>query len=277
MANDCLLEVDVGLPATVTADVLSSTTITADIASPSTITADVSIPTTVTADILSATTITADILQSTTIDVAIVQPSTITVQVLDMSTVSEALLNSIEEGAQREHRDAKKLTAWTTSINIPNATPVELPSGLVSYPTFRDSGYIEITCGAAHANMNGGTVSFDLRVGPSGSPLTVATFTSAAFGAGAGNFQFEFLIRIKSQGQTSQNYFARMVYNEPGPLTTTKDFIGRITTLDFGNVSNGDNGDVEIRLDAYLPGGAGPTFNVRNMNIMQFAGRSGSQ
>lgn len=201
--------------------------------------------------------------------------------IVDVGGCLDPFIASIERAAERARRDVKKLAAYTTSINIPDASAVELPTGLIVYPSFRDTGLIEITLGGAHANMNGATLTLALMLGPSGALVNVANFTTPVINptSGVGNFQLEFSLRLKSQGPTSHNYSGEFRWNDPGGVSTSP-IIGRIVTsgtyTGFADPANGDNGDVEVRIDAYLSA-SGPTFNVRNYLIEQHSPRALSQ
>ena len=193
----------------------------------------------------------------------------------------QPFLDGLEREAERTRRDLKRLAAYTTTINVPDTTPVEFPTGLVVYPSMRDTGFVEITLGGAHANMNGATVTIALYMGPFGNLVNVANFTSPAINvsSGVGNFQFEFFLRVKSQGPNSHNYAGQFVWNDPAGVQVSP-VIGRLVTsgayTGFGDVANGDNGDVEVRVDVSISA-SGPTFNVRNYLIEQHSPRGLSQ
>lgn len=192
-----------------------------------------------------------------------------------------SFLDTLDLRARREQRDIVKLAAYTTATNIPGTSPVELPTGLVVYPSFRDTGLIEISVGAAHANMNGATLSLALMMGPAGGLVNVANFTTPAINptSGAGSFQLEFFLRIRSRGPGAHNYAGQFQWNDPGG-SQWSPIVGRIVTsgayTGFGDPNNGDHGDVEIRLDASLSG-SGPTFNMSGYLIEQHSPRALSQ
>lgn len=184
-------------------------------------------------------------------------------------------LETLALRAERAQRDLITLAAYSTAINVPGTSPVELPTGLVVYPSFRDKGMIEITCSVAHANMNGASLTFALMMGPAGGLANVANWTTPAINvaAGGGNFQIDFSVRIKSQGPGSHGIGGWFSWNDSSGTAPLSPIIGRLTSPNgaytgFADPTNGDHGDVEIRLDAYLSA-SGPTLNVRNYLIEQ--------
>lgn len=182
--------------------------------------------------------------------------------------------NAVAQGA-RLNRDFKKLAASTDFIDVGGVAPatVELPTGLITYPSFTNSGYIEMTMGAAHV-PNSETVTVVVKVGPGGGTFTtVGTFACSAFPANAIVSQWEFFLRLKNHGPSQANYTARMVWNEGTGITKTLDFSNRAFGFNFQNPAT-DNGDMEIRAEISCNGGA--SFAVRNYFIGQFGGRSGA-
>lgn len=197
--------------------------------------------------------------------------------VVEVGGCMSSFLDTLELRAARAQRDVVKLAAYTTAINVPGVTPVELPTGLVIYPSFRDTGLIEISVGAAHANMNGATLTLALMMGPAGALVNVANFTTPAINpaSSAGNFQLEFMLRVRSRGPQALNYGGWFQWNDAsGPQQSP--IVGRITTANFGNPANGDNGDVEVRLDASLST-SGPTLNLSGYLIEQHSPRALAQ
>lgn len=276
MADECLLDITIGESTSIDVTVATASGVDVTVADSTAIAVTVATATGITSTVGSDSPVVITVSDDAIV-IVVGQAIGVDVEVLEFPDLEE-IIQTFEEFAARPRSVVRKLAANTASIAIHTTAPanVELPTGLVVYPTFRDSGYIELTCGGAHANVGPNTISFYLYGGPYGSTALLATFTTAALAVGVGNFQIEFRMTLKSQGPSSQNYAARIVYNEPGGgAVQTLDFIGRLTSLDFGNAANGDGGDVELRLESSVSG-VGTTFNVRNMTIMQFAERSGT-
>lgn len=193
----------------------------------------------------------------------------------------ELWLATVELGAERARRDIIRLASWAVSIPIHTSapTPVELPTGLVLYPTLRDSGFIEIKVSFSHANMSATTVTFDLWVGPVNALAKLLTITSPAFAAGGGNLTGEFLLRVTPRGPSAQSTWASLSWRDGASVNNYIVFPGRLTPFaDFGNAANGDNGDVEVHLECSISSNAaGQVFNVVNTVIEQHSPRSGTQ
>lgn len=262
----------------------------AALGTPATITAALAVPSAITAGLGTPQAITAALGAPGAISAALAAPGAITASLAEVLGIEASLgddmqpyLFGIERAAERARRDVKKLAAYTTSIALHTTAPnpVELPTGLVLYPSFRDTGLLDIRLGGAHANMNGATVTLALYLGPFGNLVNVANFTSPAINptSAVGNFQLEFQLVIKSQGPTSHNYSGAWIWND-GSGVNTSPIIGRLVTsglyTGFGDPSNGDGGDVEVRLDGSIST-TGPTFNVRNYLIEQHGPRALSQ
>lgn len=260
----------------------------AALGTPATITAALAVPSAITAGLGTPQAITAALGAPGAISAALAAPGAITASLAEVLGIEASLgddmqpyLFGIERAAERARRDVKKLAAYTTSVNVPGTSLVEMPTGLVLYPSFRDTGFLEINLGGAHANMNGETVTIALMLGPAGSLAQVATITSPPINptSAVGNFQFEFFLRLKSQGPTSHNFSGYFAWNDAsGPQLSP--IIGRLVTTGaytgFGDPGNGDEGDVEVRVDVSLSA-SGPTLNVRNYVIEQHSPRSLSQ
>lgn len=186
-------------------------------------------------------------------------------------------LAGIETGAGVERDDSIKLAAYNGAIGLGSSAPnfVELPTGLIAYPSFVDSGYLEFTLGAAFT-PNGQFVEVVVKLGPANALVTIGTFTSPTFPVNAFASQWEFTIRIKNHGPTQGNYAARMLWTDGASATTTNpgkiDYVNRTFGFNFQDPAT-DQGDVEIRAEARVSGSG--AFTIRNYAINQFCVRSG--
>lgn len=186
---------------------------------------------------------------------------------------------SIEVGSRRPSDDVITLAAWATAIDIGGAAPnfVELPSALIPYPSFVDSGFLALTLSAAHV-ANGQTVSVRVIISQAGGgSVTIGPLTTTALTAGGVAVQFDFSMTLKNHGPTQAQYVARMVWTDAGGgLANTKamDFTNRVVSLPFQNPSV-DQGDVEIRMEMAVSSAA--TFTCRGGIIEQRGARAGSK
>lgn len=271
---DCDIDIEVGDASPVDVSVATATGVDVSVATATAI--DVSVGEAVPIAIVVGDSISVSVgVSDNPINIVVGAANGVSVELMEVADVDE-MLQTMEAFAARSRPVVRKLAVWSASINVPGTSNVEMPTGLVVYPLFRDSGFIDFLIGGAHANLNSHTLTFTLLIGPMGSLSTAVTYTTPAINAGgaAGSFQWEARFVVKSQGPSSQNVSGVFTWNDTAGKHSDP-IIGRITTANFGNPANGDNGDVEVRLEVSMSG-SGPTLNVRNGAYLLNAERSGS-
>lgn len=265
----------------IVAELTQVAAITAALTQPSAITASAAAPSAITASVGTVAAITASVAAPAAITAAVGSVAAITagltaVQALEaeLEVDVQTALDSMQQAA-RQREDVTKLASTSATIAVHTASPaaVELPTGLVLYPSFRDSGFLTFDVAAAHANMSGATVNVALVYSVfGGASNVVANFTSPVFPAGAGPFTWQFAMKLLAQGPTSEAYIALMTWSDPTGQYQ-QPFSGRTNSGIFGDPANGDNGDAEVRLEISVSSGA-VTFNVRHVSIEQHCPRS---
>jgi len=272
--TDCTIDVAVESADELAAAVSSPTSIAASVVSPTSLSAAASSVGTISAAVSSSGTISAAISSPTVLSAAVVVSDTITATVVDYRQMELDFVTSMALASQPDQRQVRKLAQSSTSTSI-TETPTRLPTALLLFPTCKDCGYIEWTISASHANMNGLTVTFELWAGVYGSETLIKTWTSPAFAAGAGNLNFDMKAQLKFQGPLTQATWAQMSWRDGASVENIQAFTGRTSpTIDTGNYSNGDDGDLHAYIMAYVSGPGG-TFNVRTFQALQYAIRSG--
>lgn len=278
MADECLIDIEVGEDSPVAVTVGEDSAVNVSVGESSAVAVTLGESSGINVSVGEDTPINVSVSADGVV-VVIGESDPIDVEIQEVVDVEE-FLQTVEEFAARPRPVQRKLVAWTTAINVAGTTPVEMPTALVCWPFFRDSGFLDFFIGGVHANMNSTTITLELLMGPANNLVTVATYTSPAINVAgtAGSFQWEARFLLKSQGPVSHNFSGLFTWNDPAGRQTDP-IIGRVVAsgayTGFGDPNNGDHGDVEARLQVSMSA-SGPTMNVRNVSIFLVGERSGA-
>lgn len=213
-------------------------------------------------------------VQTAAIPAVDVSSSALQTITIDLGADVDPWAASLELGSRRGIRDARKLASSAAAFAVGNTpgTYLELPTGLIVYPSFADSGEIELKISGGFTS-NGQTCTVDIKVGSAGALATVASFVSPVFTAsGTPNCRWDFYCRLAPLGPNQLNIIAKMTWSH-GATMLDNQYISLASGVNFQNPSV-DQGDVEIRAECKTTGAG--IFTIRQYLIMQYGERSGS-
>lgn len=182
-------------------------------------------------------------------------------------------LFGVEPGAVRDRSPVRKLAAYSGALALSTST-VELPTGLVIYPSFKADSSIEIFFFCSLVNATGVASVVTLALKANGT--TVATITSTSLTSVLGDSTVGYLavlLKIVASTSTAQTITGFEISRSPDPAPSiasgaTANIAGILNTsaIDFSLT------DVELRLDVTLGQGTG---TLKHYHMLQHTPREG--